>query len=76
MNLRLYLLGILLTWGAAFAGFTLIKHGYLVLALMSLLIYWFTVLALAFRLDTEEHLTRFRFIGAFDKTDRPRQEWE
>lgn len=76
MNLRIYLFAILLTWATAFAGFTLIKHGLLVFALLVLLAYWCMVLAVAFKLEKFDNDDPFHFIGAHDKRPRPSEDCE
>ncbi len=52
MTLRLYLLSVAFTWLTAVAGYLLITHGLLVLALLVLVIYCCVLLATAFEIET------------------------
>lgn len=69
MNLRSYLVSIALTWATGLAGFLLIQHGFIALALLNLFAYWCIVITVAFKLHARERRLRFKFIGANDKHD-------
>lgn len=69
MNLRSYLMSIALTWATGLAGFVLIEHDYVALALLTLFAYWCIVITVAFKLQSRERRLRFKFIGAHDEHD-------